>query len=234
MATHISSRQTQFQYFDELLKRPAWKRRTILDFGGNVGGFLVGAGNKVDHNRYWCLDVTRSAIEIGRRNFPRAHFEHYDRYSSYFNPQGVRHLPVPELGVKFDVVLAFSVFTHMHRKEMIDLIGQLRRMLAPRGIVAFTFFDALSESSQPDSTRPPRWYVEVGGQLHVEPGDQLCQQERSCEHEESYCSYFATKYMTSLFPGATVHPPVSPERQHCCILRSSQRLIAGRGNDPWT
>ena len=187
----------------------------------------MGAGNQVDHNRYWCLDVTRSAIELGRRHFPRAHFEHYDRYSSYFNPNGVHHLPVPELGVKFDVVLAFSVFTHMHQKEMIELIGQLRRMLAPRGAVAFTFCDPLYESSQADSKPSPRWYVEVGGQLHVEPGDQLCQQERSCQQEESYCSYFTADYMTSLFPGATVHPPVSPERQHCCILRRSERTRCG-------
>jgi hypothetical protein len=171
MATHISSRRTQFQYFDQLLKRPAWKRRTILDFGGNVGGFLLGAGDEVDHRRYWCLDVTKRAIEIGRRQFPRAHFEHYDRYSSYFNPKGVRHLPVPGLGVKF---------------------------------------------------------------LNVEPGDQLCQQERWCQQEESYCSYFTADYMASLFPGATVHPPVSPERQHCCILRSSEKRIPGGGTDPWS
>jgi cyclopropane fatty-acyl-phospholipid synthase-like methyltransferase len=239
MATHISTRRTQFQYFDQLLKRPRWKRHTILDFGGNVGGFLRGAGNKVDHNRYWCLDVTRSAIEIGRRHFPRAHFEHYDRYSSYFNPNGVRHLPVPELGVKFDVVLAFSVFTHTHQKEMFELIGQLRRMLLPRGIVAFTFCDPCDESSPADPKRSARWYVEINGQPHVEPGDHLCQQERWCQQEESYCSYFTADYMASLFPGSTVHPPVSPERQHCCILRSSEKLCpagteaTGSETAPW-
>jgi SAM-dependent methyltransferase len=219
MATHISTRRTQFQYFDQLLERPIWKRSKILDFGGNVGGFLEGAGNAVDHDQYWCLDVTRRAVEIGSRHFPRAHFKHYNRYSSYFNPNGVRNLPVPDLGLKFDIILAFSVFTHTHQKEMIELIGQLRRMLAPRGIVAFTFCDPSYESCAADSTRSPRWYVEVGGQLHVEPGDQLCQQERRGQQEESYCSYFAADYMASLFPGATVHPPVSPEWQHCCVLK---------------
>jgi hypothetical protein len=117
------------------IQRPPWKRNALLDFGGTVGGVLLGAGHKVAHNRYLCLDVTRRAIEIARRQFPRAHFERYDRYSSYFNPKGVRHLPVPELGVKFDVVLAFSVFTHTPQKEMIELIGQLRPMLLPRLIV---------------------------------------------------------------------------------------------------
>jgi hypothetical protein len=157
--------------------------------------------------------------------------------------------------VKFDIVLAFSVFTHTHKKEMIELIGQLRRMLVPRGIVAFTFCDPWYDSSPADHrlasgtggtkvsarhraqrstlqnrghsrhTTLPRWSVEIAGQLYVEPGDQLCQQERWCQDEESYCSYFAASYMASLFPGATVHPPVSLERQHCCILRKIEKLF---------
>src|SRR5882672_7465539 len=130
---HISQRQTQFSYFDRLLERPAWRGRRVLDFGGNVGGFLVGAGNNVDHDDYWCVDVSRSALEVGRRRFPRAHFVYYDRYSSYFNPNGISNIHVPDLGLKFDIILAFSVFTHTHKKEMLDLVEQLRGMLAPRG-----------------------------------------------------------------------------------------------------
>ena len=147
MATHISRRQTQFNCFDQLLERPAWKSSKILDFGGNVGGFLVGAGDNVEHDSYWCLDVTKTAIEIGRRYFPRAHFVHYHRYSSYFNPKGVRNLPVPDLGLRFDIILAFSVFTHTHRREMLDLVGQLRRMLMPCGVLAFTFSDPCYDRS---------------------------------------------------------------------------------------
>ena len=56
---HISDRQTQFS------QRPIWKGRKILDFGGNVAGFLVDAGNRVAHDDFWCLDVTRAAIEQG-------------------------------------------------------------------------------------------------------------------------------------------------------------------------
>jgi hypothetical protein len=38
----ISTRVTQFAYFDQLLGGPAWKGRKVLDFGGNIGTFLVG------------------------------------------------------------------------------------------------------------------------------------------------------------------------------------------------
>jgi len=122
MATYLSTRQTQFSYFNQMLGGPVWKGKKTLDFGGNVGGFLVSAGDHVDHDDYWCLDLTQAAIDEGRRSFPRANFVYYDRYSSYFNPSGVRNLPVPDLGLKFDIILAFSVFTHTHRKEMIELV----------------------------------------------------------------------------------------------------------------
>jgi SAM-dependent methyltransferase len=141
MATFISKRETQFSYFDRLLGRPAWRRSKILDFGGNVGGFLAGAGEAVRHEDYWCLDLNPGAVEQGRRNFPRAHFVHYDRYSSQYNPDGVPNLPVPDLGLKFDIVLAFSVFTHTHRDEMLELVGQLRDTLTHGGALAFTFTD---------------------------------------------------------------------------------------------
>ena len=249
MGTIVSTRETQFSYFDELLGGPAWKGSKILDFGGNVGGFLVSAGDRVNHDDYWCLDLNREVLEIGRRDFPRAHFIHYDRYSSQYNPDGFRHLPVPDLGLKFDIIMAFSVFTHTHKNEMLELVGQLRDMLVPGGVLAFTFTDpsydrSLSAPELPSGTdvrkmlgwrqaenpaleiegmvetaRGSRWCVLIDEQLYVEPGDDLSNQEHRGKPWESYCSYFTVDYMRSLFPGATVLPPVTPEWQHCCILR---------------
>jgi SAM-dependent methyltransferase len=243
MATHVSSRETQFFYFDQLLARPVWKDCKILDFGGNVGGFLAGARNEVDHDDYWCLDVTERAIEIGRLHFPRAHFVFYNRYSSYFNPNGVRNLPVPDLGLKFDIILAFSVFTHTHQKEMLELVAQLRSMLMPRGVFAFTFFEPRRNTLVADrgmasagKARPAQWCIEVGGKNYSEPDNQLCQQERCSQPGESYCSYFAADYMASLFPDGKVLPPVRPESQYCCTLRSTEYSLragpeaSGRGH----
>jgi SAM-dependent methyltransferase len=251
MVTHLSTRETQFSYFDRQLGGPAWDGRKVLDFGGNVGGFLAGAGDRVNHEDYWCLDLTRGAIEQGRRNYPRAHFVHYDRYSSNYNPGGTRHLPVPDLGVRFDIIVAFSVFTHTHLIEMLELVGQLRRALAPGGVLAFTFTDPRYERSLTNPALPPgtdvrkmleweqarnpsleiegmveaargsNWSLLIDDRLYVEPGVELCQQRAEGKPEgESYCSYYTTDYMGSLFPGATLLPPVSPEWQHCCILRN--------------
>src|SRR5215218_252751 len=153
--TIVSTRVTQFTYFDEILGQPNWSTSKILDFGGNVGGFLTGAGTRVNHDDYWCLDLNKGVIAQGGRDFPRAHFFHYDRYSSQYNPDGVRNLPIPDLGLKFDVIMAFSVMTHVHQQEMLDLVSQLRAMLAPGGVLAFTFTDPSYDRSLSDPTLPP-------------------------------------------------------------------------------
>ena len=236
MVTHISQRQNQFLYFDELLDHPVWKGSKILDFGGNVGGFLAGAGDEVDHDDYWCLDVTKAAIEEGQQNFPRAHFVHFNRYSSYFNPDGVPYLTVPDLGLKFNIIVAFSVFTHTHEREMLELVKQLRSNLEPEGVLAFTFSDPTYDKSVSNPKLPPRtgilwqfdstsesrlgWCVVINEETLLEPGDEYCQQKRRGRPGESYCSYFTSRYMTSLFPDAKIRPPVARETQHCCILRN--------------
>jgi hypothetical protein len=249
MSTFVSTRETQFSYFDRLLKRPVWEASKILDFGGNVGGFLVSAEERVDHDDYWCLDLNRGAIEQGQLNYPRAHFRHYNRYSAQYNPEGIRRLPVPDLGLKFDIVLAFSVFTHVCQSEMIELVGQLRSLLSPQGVMAFTFTDpgydrSLSNPMLPSGTdvrkmlewrraenpsleieetveraAQSKWCVLIDETLYVEPGDEVCQQGREGRAGEFYCSYFSVSHMASLFPEAVVLPPVDPEWQHCCVFR---------------
>ena len=235
----VSTRLTQFPYFDELLGHPAWRGRRILDFGGNVGTFLQSAGDNVDHADYWCIDLNPAVIAHGRELYPRAYFVHFNRYSPQYNPHGVRCQPVPDCGVKFDFILAFSVFTHVDQTEMIDLVGSLRKMLAEVGVLAFTFLDPQYDRSlsnpemAPGSTvlynlgprqdermlRRARWFVLIDDQIYLEPADAVCHQRRRGKPLESFCSFFTAGYMKSLFPGAEIHAPVQREWQHCCVLR---------------
>jgi SAM-dependent methyltransferase len=235
----ISTRQTQFNYFDQTLGGPVWKGRKILDFGGNVGTFLAAAGDHIDHEDYWCIDLNPAVVEQGRLTYPRAHFMHYNRYSSQYNPDGIRNLPIPDWGMKFDIILAFSVFTHIDRSEMLELVESMQNMLAPGGVLAFTFWDPHYDRSLSDPTYTPgcalrryreshggdesfeqaRWCVLIDDELYLEPGDEVCHQIRVGKPLESYLSFFTPDYIKSLFPNGTVHPPVSPEWQHCCVLR---------------
>lgn len=246
----VSTRITQFAYFDELLGHPCWEGRKVLDFGGNIGTFLVGAGDRVAQEDYWCIDINRDVVEQGRREWPRAHFLHFDRYSPQYNPDGTRNLPIPDPGIRFDFILAFSVFTHTDRSEMVELASGLRRMLAPGGVLAFTFCDPRYDRSLSDPRLPMGsdvrkmlerhrdvrtaaemdgmveqamhcdWCVLIDADLYVDPGDELSNQIRTGNPYESYCSYFTTECVASLFPDAIVYPPVSPEWQHCCVFRN--------------
>jgi len=240
----VSTRFTQFPYFNQQLGSPDWVGRKVLDFGGNIGTFLESADDRVNHEDYWCIDLNPAVVEQGRITYPRAHFVHYDRYSPQYNPNGVRQLPIPDCGIEFDIILAFSVFTHVDRSEMVELVGSLRNMLAPDGVLAFTFFEPSYDRSLSDPALPrgstvlrnlgprgttevvkrARWFVVIDDVLHVEPGAALCHQTREGKPLESYCSFFAADYMTSLFPGATVHAPVCREWQHCCVLRNTPVL----------
>jgi len=246
----VSTRVTQFSYFDEVLGHPNWRASKVLDFGGNVGTFLVGAGSNVKPDDYWCIDLNTDVIEQGRRTFPMAHFLHYNRYNSQFNPYGIRNLRIPDCRVKFDIILAFSVFTHIDHFEMLELVDSLRSMLAPAGVLAFTFCDPRYDRSLSDPSLPSgsdvrknlerervfnserdieikvkqacesRWCVVIDEELYLEPGEELSHQKRLGKPGESYCSYFTTEFMKSLFKDATIFPPVSPEWQHCCVVRA--------------
>jgi SAM-dependent methyltransferase len=137
----ISSRFGQFKYFDLQLDQPVWRGRTILDFGGNVGNILKDPSSTIDHDKYWCIDISRDAIQRGKEIYPEAHWVFYDRYNFAFNPSGIKGLKVPDTGGQFNYIVAYSVFSHVCKSEMVELVGELESRLAEDGVLVFTFID---------------------------------------------------------------------------------------------
>ena len=227
----------QFSYFDKQLGHPGWRGKRVLDFGGNKGNLLVDPSCTIPHGDYYCLDVIREAIEEGRKTFPRAHWIHYDRYNCSFNPGGVADLPVPDLGVEFDFILAYSVFTHTTLTEMKGLVGQLRGLLADDGKLAFTFIDPhyngnlrwrLEQRNSPERveqlisvSRGARWCALVDGtELYVNESGAWNTAAEECM---TYNVYYTQEFLREQFPAATIKEPVNDERQHCCILAADER-----------
>lgn len=234
----------QFAYFDRQLGLPDWRGRTVLDFGGSAGYLLLNPDCAIRQEDYYCLDVVRDALEEGRRRFPGAHFVHYDRYNCSFNPEGVAGLPIPDLGVEFDVILAYSVFTHTGLDETKDLVAQLQTRLAPGGVLAFTFIDPHFESwpetyggnnlrwrlervkeTTPSvdvecllaQSRGAGWCALVDGTNLYVGGDGVW--EDGAQGCMTYNVYYTAEFMRRQFPRATVCPPVNGDMQHCCIIR---------------
>jgi hypothetical protein len=216
---------TQFAYFDKQLGHPNWRGKRVLDFGGNKGNLLLDPACTIRHQDYYCLDVIGEAIEEGRKTFPDANFIHYDRYNCSFNPEGVRELPVPDLGVEFDFILAYSVFTHTTFEEMKELVAQLQQ----RGrTLAFTFIDPhwngnlrwrLEKHNPQDRvetllSREMQWCSLVNGtELYVNSSGVFDFQD--CM---TYNVYYTEDFMRAQFPNATIEKPVNGEMQHCCEL----------------
>jgi SAM-dependent methyltransferase len=243
--TFISTKMGQFTYFSLQLGDLNWRQKTVLDFGGNVGNLLRDPNSTIDETNYWCLDVSSEAINQGKAAFPRAHWHFYDRYCFYFNPKGMPHLRLPSLEQKFDYVVAYSVFTNSSRADMIDLVGQLRRLLKADGRLAFTFIDPYFHSwpesydgnnlqwrleriknqnphvnieALADAARNGLWFILVNeDDLYVE-NDHI--KYYAPEDQRSHYVFYTEKYMRSVFPEGTFLPPANNEMQHCCILNA--------------
>ena len=236
----------QFAYFDKQLGHPNWEGKSVLDFGGNRGNLLLNPDCAIRHEQYYCMDVLRGAIDEGRERFPTAHWVHYDRYNCSFNPKGIEGLPVPDLGIGFDFILAFSVFTHTTREEMHALVGQLRSRLAPGGALAFTFIDPHFRSwPETHAGNNLRWrlerFRETNRSLDVDAllarslgaawcalvdGSQIFMNSNGVWDNEAqacmtYDVFYTVKFLQREFPEAEIFPPVNGQMQHCCMIRRS-------------
>jgi SAM-dependent methyltransferase len=240
----LAGKLGRFSYFDQQLGYPDWGSKTVLDFGGNQGNLLMDRNCTIRDARYYCLDVLKEALEEGRKTHPEAHWVHYDRYNRSFNPGGVKDLAIPDMGVEFDIIVAFSVFTHTTREEMHSLVKELLALLAPGGVLAFTFSDPFYKSLPGYyNGNNLRWRLEQARE--VNPGisvDQLMEQSRGAawcsvvdgselyvnrnglwRDESSGCRnydiFYTVRFLRGEFPNADIRPPVEGHMQHCCLIR---------------
>jgi ubiquinone/menaquinone biosynthesis C-methylase UbiE len=74
--------------------------------------------------RVTCLDVSQKSLEIGARQYrEQAEFTHFDGTA------------IPYAAATFDVALASCVFHHIPHAEHIALLGEIRRVLKPDGLL---------------------------------------------------------------------------------------------------
>jgi hypothetical protein len=62
------------------------------------------------------------------------------------------------------------------------------------------------------------WFVLVNGEdLYLETEVTKTYEP---ERQRTYHTFYSVEYMKSLFPEATILPPVNDEMQHCCLIRN--------------
>ncbi len=234
----------RFAYFNRQLDYPDWSGQAVLDFGGNVGNLLLDPDCTIRPEDYYCVDVIQEALEEGRKRSRQAHWVHFNRYNCSFNPEGIDGLPIPDMGIEFGMILAYSVFTHTTREEMKDLVEQLRARLAPGGALAFTFIDphftawpetykgnnlkwrlerahemnpSVDVDGLLEQSRGAAWCALVDGtELYVNGNGVWGNEARTCM---TYNVFHTVEFLQREFPRAAIRPPVNGEMQHCCIIR---------------
>ena len=231
----LSGKWDRFRYFNHQLGYSNWRGKLVLDFGGNEGNLLLDHSCAIPPEHYYCLDVIKEALEAGRKRFPLAHWVYYNRYNCSFNPDGIRDLPIPDMGVKFDVIVAYSVFTHTTREEMHTLVDQLTAQLRPGGTLAFTFFDPhwagnfrrrlqrtqngnghVNVDRLVEQSRGAEWCAVINGsELHINNNGTWSNESESCL---TYDVYHSVKFMRREFPGAIIRPPLNGHMQQCCLI----------------
>lgn len=109
------------------------KDKNILDFGGSSGNLLYFSNGEILEENYTCIDVSKESILIGKEEFPKGKFMHFNRYNQMYNSQGniAEKFPTVE---KIDYIWAYSVLSHM---ALIDIIPTLQWMqsLNPKKII---------------------------------------------------------------------------------------------------
>ncbi len=109
--------------------RPLASFGSILDFGCGCGRTLIWLVGRYPANVFHGADVDAASMQWCKQNVPGAEFS--------------QNRPLPPLHYSdemFDLVYAVSVFTHLSEEFQQRWLGELRRILKPRGVLLATVY----------------------------------------------------------------------------------------------
>lgn len=124
--------ESQYKIFDYYFDEPG----SVLDIGGNAGNLLTSKNKKIV--KYTCLDVSKDAIESGKKMYPNSNFYHYNMYNEHYNKTGNTNEAFPNIEMH-DYVFINSVFTSSELTVIMDILSESIK-LAKKKIV-FSVFD---------------------------------------------------------------------------------------------
>jgi len=213
----VSRKMGQFTYFSQQVGESIWRGKKVLDFGGNIGNLLKDPNSNIAPEDYWCIDVDRDALDRGQAVYPKSHWVFYDRYCFFFNPHGVPNLTLPQVDQSFDYIVAYSVFTNTTQTDMVQLVEQLERLLAPNGTFAFTFIDP-NYFSWPGQYRGNnfQWRLEREEELAGERGGTLNLNKPELMQRAQRANWLMLVNSNDLYIETEAIQPYEPEQQRTC------------------
>ena len=111
--------------------RPVSSMRSVLDFGCGCGRTLKLLVKNNSATNFFGTDIDSQSIDWCRENFQNIEF-------SVNNAAP----PLPYPDNQFDFIYAISVFSHLSEESHIRWLGELSRVVEPRGYLLATFHGA--------------------------------------------------------------------------------------------
>jgi SAM-dependent methyltransferase len=120
----------------------------VLDVGCGIGRTAIPLTAVLsEEGAYQGFDLAPAAIEWCRREitsrYPNFRFTHVDLFNGAYNPSGTispAEFRFPYEDEQFDLVFAYSVFTHLLPEDLEHYLGEVTRVLEKGGRVLATFF----------------------------------------------------------------------------------------------
>lgn len=139
----------------------------LLDFGCGPGRLAIGLIARGWEGSYLGVEVKARHVEWADRQitsrFPDFRFARVDAANPRYNPTGAESPRLPAGDATFDMVCAFSVFSHMLSDDTAAHLAEIRRVLTDNGRAFVTAFVA---DDVPDETENPPWLGDWSGRLH--------------------------------------------------------------------
>lgn len=140
-------------------------RRTsrVLDWGCGAGRLAVGLQEHWGRiGDYHGVDIQRPLIQWAKRHLAHGPytFTHLDAANDRYNPGGEARHEIPGEDAAYDVVYAYSVFSHMVGSDVRTYMTEVRRLLRSDGFAFFTAFvedDVEPETHNPEGYGPMTW-----------------------------------------------------------------------------
>jgi SAM-dependent methyltransferase len=97
---------------------------SVLDFGAGVGNSIAWVRKHLPAAQLTCIDVSQRSLDVAKQRFgERERFIHFDGDVLPFDAPS------------FDLAYAMCVFHHIPHEEHVRLLGEIRRVLRPGGLL---------------------------------------------------------------------------------------------------
>lgn len=120
----------------------------VLEIGCGVGRSAIPLSEFITDGSYLGIDIIHAPIKWAKENIstrnPRFRFEHFDVRDDFLNLKGsmsTKDVTIPVQDQSIDLVIMWSVFTHLYRDEIIHYLNECRRVIKPGGRLWATWFN---------------------------------------------------------------------------------------------